>query len=249
MKTKTRFLFCASLAALALSLCLQGQEQAAPRPRSRVTLTHVKPDMLTEWVDLQKNEVVPALKKGGEKTRTVYATSIFGNAYEYVLISPIEKMAQFDGTSPIAKALDTPGAARLNEKLRKCVESSTSYMITRLTEISNVSDGAMPDMIVTARYRIAPGRMQDFENLMKTEVLPIYKKAKMGLIVNQRGPGANTTDVTVSTAYAKFADLEGGPFLTQQLGADGAAKLNAKFVGIRNVVEVVVRKKVPELSF
>jgi hypothetical protein len=122
-------------------------------------------------------------------------------------------------------------------------------MITRLTDISNVSDGTMPDMLVSARYRIAPGKMQDFQNLMKAEVLPIYKKAKMGLIVNQRGPGANTSEVTVATAYTKFADMEGGTFLTQQLGAAGAASLNAKFAGIRNVVEVVVRKKVPELSF
>ena len=41
---------------------------------SRVTITHVRPDMLTEWVDLQKNEVDPALKKAGEKTRTVYVS-------------------------------------------------------------------------------------------------------------------------------------------------------------------------------
>jgi hypothetical protein len=249
MTRKALFLSRAGLTLLALPICLLGQQQAAAPMRSRVTVTHVKPDMLSEWVDLQKNEVVPALKKGGEKTRTVYATSIFGNAYEYVLISPIEKMAQFDGQGPIVKALDAPGATRLNDKIRKCVESSTSYMITRRTEISNVPEGPMPDMLVSAHYRIAPGKMQDFENLMKAEILPIYKKAKVGLIVNQRGAGANTNDVTVSTVYTKFADMEGGPFLTQQLGAEAAARLNAKFIGIRNTVEVVVRRKVPDLSF
>ena len=56
---------------------------------------------------------------------------------------------------------------------------------------------------------------------MKAEVLPVYKKAKLGLIVNQRGPGANTSDVTVSTAYTKFADMEGGPLLRQPLGVEG----------------------------
>ena len=222
--------------------------QIAP-VRARVTITHVKPDMVTEWVDLQKNEVVPALKKGGAKTRTVYATSIFGNSYEYVLISPIESMSQFDGQSAVVRALDTAGAARLNEKLRKCVESSTSYMITRLPEVSNVLEGPTPNMLVTVRYRIAPGRMPEFLNLMKSEVLPVYKKAKVGLIVNQRGPGANPSDVTISTAYTKFADMEGGPFLTQQLGQEAANRLNAKFVGIRTLIEVVARRKVADLSF
>jgi hypothetical protein len=72
---------------------------------SRVTITHVRPDMLTEWVDLQKNEVVPALKKAGEKTRTVYVSGLFGSSYEYVIITPIASFAQFDGDSPILKTL------------------------------------------------------------------------------------------------------------------------------------------------
>jgi hypothetical protein len=249
MNIKAQFITCASIATLAVTFCSQSPAQTEMPLRSRVTVTHVKPDMLAEWVDLQKNEVVPALKKGGDKTRTVYATSIFGDAYEYVLISPIEKMSQFDGQSPLVKALDTPGSNRLNEKLRKCIDSSTSYMITRLPEISNILEGPTPDMIVTVRYNIAPGKFTDYENLMKTEVLPVYKKAKVGLIVNQRGPGANTSDVTVSTVYTKFADMEGGPFLTQQLGQDAANRLNAKFAGIRTMVEVVVRRKVADLSF
>ncbi|MDR3699240.1 MAG: hypothetical protein P4L56_06360 [Candidatus Sulfopaludibacter sp.] len=249
MNVRAQFLSCAGIAVLALASCSQSLAQSDMPLRSRVTVTHVKPDMLTEWVDLQKNEVLPALKKAGEKTRTVYVTSIFGNAYEYLLISPIGNMSQFDGQSPIVKALDTPGAARLNEKLRKCTDSSTSYMITRLPEISNVLAGPTPNMIVTVRYRIAPGKMPDFQSLMKAEVLPVYKKAKVGLIVNARGPGANPNDVTLSTVYTKFADMEGGPFLTQQLGQEAATRLNAKFVGMRNLIEVVVRRKVADLSF
>jgi len=249
MNVRAQFLSCASIATLALSFCSQSPAQSDMPLRSRVTITHVKPEMLTEWVDLQKNEVVPALKKAGEKTRTVYVTSLFGNAYEYALVSPIEKMSQFDGQSPMVKALDAPGAARLNEKLRKCIESATSFMATRLPEISYAPEGPMPNMMVSVRYRIAPGKMADFQNLMKTEVLPVYKKAKVGLIVNQRGPGANPSDVTIFTAYTKFADMEGGPFLTQQLGKEGADRLNAKFLGTRSLVEVVVRRKVADLSF
>jgi hypothetical protein len=249
MKIRTQFLTCAGVAALAIGFSSHALAQSATPLRSRVTVTHVKPDMLAEWIDLQKNEVVPAMKKAGEKTRTVYATSLFGDSYEYLLISPIENMSQFDGQSPLVKALDTPGANRLNEKLRKCTVSATSYMITRLPEISNILEGPTPNMLVTVRYRIAPGKMPDFQNLMKAEVLPVYKKAKMGMIVNQRGVGANVNDVTVSTAFAKFADMDAGPFMAQQLGKEAADRLNAKFIGIRNIMDVVVRRKVADLSF
>ena len=39
--------------------------QGPPPARTQVTTTQVKPEMLTAWQELQRNEVVPALKKAG----------------------------------------------------------------------------------------------------------------------------------------------------------------------------------------
>jgi hypothetical protein len=249
MKTKVQLHFFAGVALLASTLSVQCPAQTAAPQFARVTITHVKPDMLNEWLDLQKNEVVPALKKAGQTTRTVYHTSLFGNSYEYVLITPFQKYAEFDAGNPMIKALGETAAARLGDKLRKCTESSTSYSNTRLVDLSNVLDGPPPQMIVSARYRISPGKLADFENLVKSDILPLYKKAKVGLTVSQRGPGANPSDVTMSTAYSKFADLDGGPFVVKQLGQAAADRVNAKFVGIRTLIEVVVRTRVQDLSF
>ena len=249
MKTRRQYLCYASATLLVSALSSQCLAQSATPQLSRVTITHVKPDMLNEWLDLQKNEVMPALKKAGQTTRTVYHTSLFGNSYEYVLITPFQKYAEFDAGNPLNKALGETAAARLGDKLRKCTESSTSFASTRLADLSNVLDGPPPQMIVSARYRIAPGTTADFQNLVKSEILPVYKKAKVGLTVNQRGAGANPNDVTMSTAYSKFADMDGGPFMVKQLGQQGADKVNAKFVGIRTLIEVAVRTRVADLSF
>ncbi|HTS65136.1 MAG TPA: hypothetical protein VMH28_24100 [Candidatus Acidoferrales bacterium] len=244
---RTRLLLGASALLAMSAIAIPG---AAQTPQmARVTVTHVKPDMLNEWLDLEKNEVVPALKKAGQASRTVYATSLFGNAYEYVIITPFARYAEFDAGNPMTKALGQPAAARLGEKLRKCTLSNTSYSITRLTDLSNVLEDAMPQMIVTARYRITPGKIEEYRNLVKSEVLPVYKKAKTGLIVNQRGPGANPNEVTMSTVLTKFADLDGGPLMVKQLGQAGADRVNAKFIGVRTLIEVVVRARVPDLSF
>src|SRR5712692_7833857 len=94
------------------ALCLV-QMAPAPAAMSRVTVTQVRPDMLNEWLDLQKNEVVPALKKAGVKTRTVYSSGLFGTAGEYVIITPMEKFAQFDAGNPLNQALGAQAAARL----------------------------------------------------------------------------------------------------------------------------------------
>ena len=249
MKISAQRFSCAGIGLLALVSSLPCVAQPAAPQLARVVVTHVKPDMLNEWIDLQKNEVVPALKKAGQKSRTVYATSLFGNSYEYVALTPFDKYADFDAGNPLAKALGQPAANRLGEKLRKCTESTTAYAVTRMTDLSNVLDASLPSMIVTARYRIAPGKMPDFQSLVKSDILPVYKKAKVSLIVNQRGAGANPNDVTMSTGYSKFADMDGGAFLVKQLGQEGANRVNAKFAGIRTLIEVVVRTRVADLSF
>jgi hypothetical protein len=240
---------CVSLPLIAAALALATlPNPCTAQTRSRVTITHLKPDMINEWVDLQKNEVVPALKKAGVKTRSVYSSGLFGATGEYLVTQPFASTAEFDGQSPLVKALDAPGAARLTGKLQKCIISQNSYMNTRLDDASNVLD-TPPNILVSVRYRIAAGKMNDFRNLVKSELLPLYKKAHVQLTVNQRGPGANPNDVTVVTGYAKYADMNGGPFVTQQLGQAGADAVNAKFASIRTTIEVVVRQRVADLSF
>jgi hypothetical protein len=133
-----------------------------------------------------------------------------------------------------------------NAKLAKCVVSSNSFMSTLLTDLSN----QVIRLRSAGRCAIAlRGKTQEFQSLVKSEILPVYKKAKANLAVLQRGPGANPADVVLATGYAKYADMNGGPFLVQQLGQAGADKVNAKFAGIRTTVEVVVRRRVPDLSF
>ncbi len=248
MTTKRMITLFAGAAALASMFTFTSAAQTANTLMFRVTTTHVKPDMVTEWVDLQKNEVVPALKKGGVKSRTVFVSGLFGNSYEYTVVEPIESFAQFDSPSPLTKALDQPGARRLNEKLRKCIVSQSSYVGNRWVDLSNVVEEP-PKFIVSTRFRIAPGKMTDFQNLVKSELLPVYKKNKIGFTVTRRTLGANTNDVTISIAYQKYADLDGGPVFRKLVGADAADKINAKFTGIRNPIETVVRSRVADLSF
>ena len=248
-----RFVFPISAAALlAVSLSCQNLAQSdrteAP-PRSRVQVVHVKPDMLNEWLDLQKSEVVPALKKGGVKTRTVYNTNI-GTGFEYLIVTPFGKFAEFDAEGAQVKALGQPAAARLGEKLRKCTDGNANWIITELTSISNTVPGsAPPEKIVSTRIRINPGKMPEFENLMKTEILPIYQKGKLPLTVNQRGLGANPNDVVITGPISKYAEFDSPSPLERALGREGLAKLFSKFTSVGTPIETIVRTRMADLSF
>jgi len=129
------------------------------------------------------------------KSQTVYSFGPFGRAGEYVIVQPLGSMADFDGQSPIVKALGQPASARLNERVRKCIDSQTAYMSTRWDDASNITE-TPPNVIVSARYRLAAEKAADIRAIIKSDVLPVYKKGNVYLSVSARGPGANPNDIT-----------------------------------------------------
>ena len=254
--SRMSFAFCASMIVLALSSSTLSLAQSTPSPTTPYVATaiQVKPDMLNEWLDLQKNEVMPALKKAGISSRAIYATTA-GDNYEYLEVRPADKFAALDGPGPLNRALGPEAAGRLIAKLRKGIDGQRSWLFNRVNELSSLPDpNAPPLVLVTARVRVAPGRTQDFENYLKTDLVPVYKRAKderkiAGYAVNRRALGANALDRTVTIYYNKFADMDGGPILTRMLGQEAASKLLDKSAGMATLVEQVVRRRVADLSF
>ena len=93
-----------------------------------ISIVRVKPDMVTEWQDLQKNVVNKALRKAGVKERGVFETAVFGNSYEYVIISPIASFAQYDEPmSPLRKALGDDAWRDYVAKSRRCIVSVQTF--------------------------------------------------------------------------------------------------------------------------
>ena len=88
--------------------------QAAPTPEFlSITVVSVKPEMMMEFQNFMKNTTNPALKKGGLKWREVWQnTGAAGDAFEYVLVTPVGKLAEFDGPGAIEKASVRRGLSR-----------------------------------------------------------------------------------------------------------------------------------------
>jgi hypothetical protein len=242
--------FCAGLAIVA-TLCMAqpGLRLDSPATRSVVTIVHVKPEMLNEWLDLQKNGVVPALKKHGMTTRTVYASGAFGNAFEYTIIQPLTKFADFDSPEAQAEALGSAGDTRLTEKLRRCIVSTNSFLRTVLPDLSNPGDDKHPPIVQFVRLRVAPGKMPEYESLFKAEALPALKKANSWVTVARRGLGTDGSDLTSETPIRKFADLDAPPPLLSSLGREGTAKLMGRLNELATVVENTILIRQADLSF
>lgn len=235
----------------ALSTCL-AQTPAPANQRSLVRVSVVKPEMQIEWLALQKSEIVPALKKAGVASRTLLETLI-GNVYEYYSITPFTSYSVLDGDSMLVKALGKEAGARLQAKINRCLESQSTFLSTRVDELSSLPK--TPGVIwISTRFRVNAGKGNDFENFLKTDVLPFYARAKeagkiAGYSLSRRGVGANSRDRTVLVYLNKGADMDLGNPLTQALGTEGAAKVNAKGAAFAASVETMTRRRVAELSY
>src|SRR5690349_12121622 len=116
----------------------------APPTASRwlsINVVRVKPDMLTEFEDFSRREITPAMKKIGVKERTAWATGVFGEAFEYVFVTPIDDWAQYDAApSQITKALGEEGA----RKARRFIESVHTYAVQTRPDLSYMGNMSGP---------------------------------------------------------------------------------------------------------
>lgn len=249
-------------AVLLLTLCgalgfaqSTGKSSSAALPSSpamiSVTVTRLKPEMLQDFQDLVKTELNPAFQKAGIPWRSTWSTAGFGETFEYVSVTPIPKFAQYDQPNPMVRALGQEGAIRFGYKMRKCIESSHTYAVNFRPELSIMGDmNKEPKYAVVTNVHVLAGKGPDFENWLKTEILPVYKKMNVpGYWVHQTVFGGDANEYTILSLVDNFADLDKGPWLAQAVGPEAAQKVlqhGSMFVA---KVERSVAKYHPELSY
>jgi hypothetical protein len=125
--------------------------------------------------------------------------------------------------------------------------------MTNRVDSLTIPAGDAPIWRIAVR-RIVPGKMQDYLAYYRAEVFPVLQKAKAagrlaGSTVAIRGAGAQSGEFTTVTYYAKFADLEAGDPLVQVLGREAADKINTRNPLYSTPTQVVIRRRVADLSF
>ena len=226
--------------------------QAAPTPEFlAITVVSVKPDMMGEFQNFMKNTTNPALKKGGVKSREVWQnTGAAGDPFEYVFVTPVAKLADFDGPSPLEKGLGPQGLSAWQTKAGSLVNSVRRFVIRTRPDLSFAPQptGA-PKLAVISFVHVAPNRNQDYESFLKNDFVPVMKQAGVTYLVSQTIFGGNGNEYITLTMRDSFADLDKGPVLIQAIGPEAAQKLMQKLpAGAVVNLERSITRFVPELS-
>ena len=215
-----------------------------------VSVISIKPEMVTEWEAFLKAESLPAYQKAGVKQRDVWKTATFGDVFEYVVVTPIENFAQYDGTALLVKALGEEGARAYRAKAARFIANYRIFSLQMRPDLSLESkSNETPKLAVVSTVSTAPGRAPEFESLLKTDFLPVIKKAELkGYMVSQTTYGGDPYEYTAVALYDTFAEIGKGSPYVKVLGQEGAGKLLQKATGIVTHVERKVYRYVPELS-
>jgi len=223
---------------------------AASMPLVNITIVQIRPELANEWLEFQKNETIPTLKKGGVRQRSAFATAI-GPSFEYAFLTPAERLAERDDDNPIVKALGQDSARAYAQKSRRFIASQRTLVVRVRTDLMYRPDPApqLPMAVISA-YSIAAGRAADFENYIKTDVIPAHQQLKTGgLAVYQGLFGGDGSEFIVATLVHDFAELDKGPAMRLAYGAERAAAIQKKLAGVVTHVERTVVREVPELGF
>jgi len=226
-------------------------QAAAPPQRVSVVVTHVKPEMLGAYDDLIKNDLIPALKKAGVAWRWGLANAVAGPGYVRVSVTPVVNYAQYDQPGALARALGADGNAIYNAKLRTMVVSTETFIDTLQPNLSIQSNsGTPPVFLQVVAIQILSGKGAEFANLMATDYIANYKKlgVKDYWVYNRTFGGSQNLRILV-WPLTKYAEIDQGPLLTQAVGADAAAPINARRAALISSQQIVYYRYVPALSF
>jgi len=226
--------------------------QGPPPVRSQVQTVQVKPDMLTAWQTLQRDEVVPALKKAGIPWRWVYSSGApVGQGFTFTIAQPLANYAQIDQGPAIRKVMGPEAYDRYQQRLRTMVVSTHTRLQTLVQNASLVSfASAPPALVMVTTIQLLPGRGAQFASITETDFLPALKKASVTdywvFATNFGGPQAERTIVT---PIPNFAALDSPAPLNRALGPE-AQKLNQKRAELyASSPESTILRYVPESSY
>ena len=204
----------------------------------RVNIVQVKPERLSDFIKLYRDEINPALQKAGVPWRSAWRTGQFGETYERFFITPMASFAELDGGGPLGRALGPRRLERVLEKLRRSIDRRQSYAVLYRADLSVESDdvSGLPIARVT-NLQVAPGRGAEFEALFR-ENLETFRAAGVvfGVYQRQFGPGPAVWQIVEN--LRSYAELARGGIL-RAFGDESqrmASQLSGVLIGIERTV-------------
>jgi hypothetical protein len=217
----------------------------------RLAIVELRPDMLSEYVALQKSDTIPGLQKGGVPWRNAWRTGNFGSSFTVAYITPLKSFATLDEPNPLMKAMGEEAYQQYLAKMAKLITSQRVYALRDRPDLGLKTEGTpMAKLGVLASVEVVPGRATEFETILKTEWTPALKKAGVpNYGVSQVIFGGSAGQYYTFTPIENYAQLDAGHPIVKSIGEAGMNRIMAKLGNSTRSVERFIIRYDEELSF
>jgi hypothetical protein len=224
-------------------LSLEAARKEATEAKVLLRIETVKPDMVAEYEDLVRTELVPALQRGGMVAQDAWTTAGVGQFFRYIYAHPVQTLATFDSPSPSEKALGPERAQRLTGKLRRCLNSVEHIVLSRVAELSgDEDDEGSPALLLVGRFQVEAGKREEFEALVKAQSAGKDQAAGERLQVYRSLVGGHASTYFLRRPLKNFGEIDNGAVNSFRNVVDEGS-------GIIAGVEIAVFRHVRGLSF
>lgn len=243
------FLLTISALLLAASIGFAQAQTPPPVPQfSRMQVVKLNPGVSDDWRKFYQTEIVPALKKGGVKQHSVWRV-MQGDVRQYVLITPLESLAQMDEPTALAKALGQEAATALNQKQSRFFAEWHTYILAGRPDLSIAPTSTeAPKLGLAMKTSVTPGRVPEWVKGFKENALPVVQKAGVkGLLTGRVTLGGDPNEFRSLMLFDSYADLD----KFQAAYSKAAAELKLSPMAPAGIVaqgEFLVARFVPEMS-
>lgn len=208
-----------------------------------MTTVGVEPGQVDEFLAAQR-ELAALDREAGVAWRRVARTAVFGDAYRFLIMTPLAGFAGLD-RAPDAN----PARASILNRIRRVVTGRTTLALRATPDLDNpLPDDEEPALILVQMVSVTPGREQEYLRVMAEEVLPHFEAAEM-----RHTSGALTLGGEGGYVHffhvRNFTALDQGSPLARALGAEGALEVMAKLAGVVRRSEQWLVRYLPDISF
>jgi hypothetical protein len=130
----------------------------------------LKPDAVAEWSRMQREEAIPALVAGGYPWVDVWRAGGAGNAFYRSILVPLNDLSELDETVVFTRALGAEAAQNLLARHRELVTSIETRIVRARPDLGFGTPPAVPGVGVLTTLTVANGRIQEFEQRLRTSV-------------------------------------------------------------------------------
>ncbi len=214
----------------------------------QVSIVNVVPERWDDYIELQLEEVNPALQRAGVPWRSVWRTAEFGNTYEIQFIAPLGDLAELDTGGPLARVMDPDRRTRLLDRIRRFTSSRRSYAVQYRPDLSVEPDEVGGLFLArVSTIQVTPGRAAEWQAFLERS-MPKFRAAGVVFGVYQRlfGPGPTTWQIVEN--HASFTELAQPSIVTRAFG-DRADVAASELAGLLVSIERAVLRYDAELSY